>query len=285
MSDLKKFNSDLMLPKTQSYLNSVLGNEKNSFVNNIVALVSSNVKLQECETPTIMFAALKATALKLPLDPNLGYAFIIPFRDNKNNVTVATFQIGAKGFVQLAMRSGQFKTVNVTDVRDGEIIKTDRLTGEITFDWKDNRDELPIIGYVAYMKLINGFEKSMYMTSNEIAKHGQKFSKTYKFGLWQSDFSSMAEKTVLKRLLSKYAPLSVDMQNAIRADQAVIDESGEKYLDSPENEASEKATNIFKSALEAKTENASTETLTDEQVQTEMDKTDEQLRQELFKKD
>lgn len=227
-----------------------MGAKKSSFVNNLVALVSNNVKLQECEPMTIMFAGLKATALDLPLDPNLGYAYVIPFKDNKTGTTLAQFQIGSKGFVQLSMRSGQFRTLNVSDVREGEIKSIDRLSGEITFDWKENRNDLPVTGYVAYIKLLNGFEKSLYMTSDEIAKHGQKYSKTYKYGVWQDNFGAMAEKTVLKRLLSKYAPLSVEMQQAVKSDQAIITEDGEKYIDQPEVEASEKATNIFKSALE-----------------------------------
>ena len=131
-----------------------------------------------------------------------------------------------------------------------EIKSIDRLSGEITFDWKENRNDLPVAGYVAYIKLLNGFEKSLYMTSDEIAKHGQKYSKTYKYGVWQDNFGAMAEKTVLKRLLSKYAPLSVEMQQAVKSDQAIITEDGEKHIDQPEVEASEKATNIFKSALE-----------------------------------
>ena len=254
MSDLRRFNADLTNEKTQNYLKEVLGAKKSSFVNNLVALVSNNVKLQECEPMTIMFAGLKATALDLPLDPNLGYAYVIPFRDNKTGTTLAQFQIGAKGFVQLSMRSGQFRTLNVSDVREGEIKSVDRLSGEIIFDWKEDRENMQIIGYVAYIKLLNGFEKSLYMTLNEIAKHGQKYSKTYKFGVWQDNFGAMAEKTVLKRLLSKYAPLSVEMQQAVKSDQAVITADGEQYIDNPEHEISEKATNIFKSALEPEPE-------------------------------
>lgn len=249
MSDLRKFNADLTNEKTQAYLSSVLGQKKSSFVNNLVALVSNNVKLQKCEPMTLMFAALKATALDLPLDPNLGYAYVIPYNDNRANTTLAQFQIGFKGFVQLAMRSGQFKTVNVTDVREGEMKTIDRLSGEIIFDWKEEREDLPIIGYVAYMRLSNGFEKSLYMTAKEIETHGKKYSKTYKVGVWQTDFNAMAEKTVLKRLLSKYAPLSVEMQQAVISDQAIITEKGEHYVDTPEIEVNETASSIFADAI------------------------------------
>jgi recombination protein RecT len=236
MSDLRKFNADLTNEKTQKYLTDVLGTRKASFVNNIVALVSNNVKLQECEPVTLMFAALKATALNLPLDQNLGYAYIIPYKDNKAKTTLAQFQIGKNGFVQLALRSNQFKTINVSDVREGELKSMDRLSGECVFEWKEDRIALPVIGYVAYMKLLSGFEKPLYMTIKEIEVHGKKFSKTYTFGPWKDDFGSMAEKTVIKRLLSKYAPLSVEMQQAISSDQAVLTDSGAVYID---NEATE----------------------------------------------
>ena len=254
MSDLRKFNADLTNEKTQAYLSSVLGAKKSSFVNNLVALVSNNVKLQECEPMTLMFAAMKATALDLPLDPNLGYAYVIPFKDNRAGVTLAQFQIGSKGFIQLAMRSSQFRTINVSDVREGEIKTIDRLSGEISFDWKEDREDLPVIGYVAFMKLLNGFEKSLYMKVSEIAAHGKKYSKTYTFGVWQDNFAAMAEKTVLKRLMSKYAPLSVEMQQAVMSDQAVLTEHGAKFVDAHEPVPNEKAAAIFSEALEKKEE-------------------------------
>ena len=254
MSDLRKFNADLTNEKTQKYLSDVLGTRKASFVNNIVALVSNNVKLQECEPITLMFAALKATALNLPLDQNLGYAYIIPYKDNKAKTTLAQFQIGKNGFVQLALRSNQFKTINVSDVRQGELKSQDRLSGECVFEWKEDRLKLPVIGYVAYMRLLNGFEKPLYMTMAEIESHGKKYSKTYAYGPWKDDFGSMAEKTVVKRLLSKYAPLSVEMQQAISSDQAVLTDSGAIYIDNdlsdqPQIDGSEK-----KKALKAKKE-------------------------------
>jgi recombination protein RecT len=254
MSDLRKFNADLTNEKTQKYLSEVLGTRKASFVNNIVALVSNNVKLQECEPITLMFAALKATALNLPLDQNLGYAYIIPYKDNKAKTTLAQFQIGKNGFVQLALRSNQFKTINVSDVREGELKSMDRLSGECIFEWKEDKERipLPVIGYVAYMKLLSGFEKPLYMTMKEIEVHGKKYSKTYTFGPWKDDFNSMAEKTVIKRLLSKYAPLSVEMQQAITYDQAVLTEAGPDYVDNELPEHSELSVEDKKKALKEK---------------------------------
>lgn len=236
---LKVFNSQITNPKTQEYLAQVLGEKKSSFVNNLTALVANNSMLQQCEPMTVMYASLKATALDLPLDPNLGFAYVIPYRNNRSGVTDAQFQIGSKGFIQLAMRSGQFKTINVRDVREGEIIDEDFISGELKFQrLKDNREQAPIIGYVSFFRLTNGFEKSLYMTVAEINMHASKYSKTYSSNnsVWKTEFDAMAEKTVLKRLLSKYAPMSIEMQNAVKLDQGVIrGENDIEYVDSDNN--------------------------------------------------
>ena len=243
IAPLKQFNLFIANPRTQDYLTTVLAEKKASFVNNITALVSNNAALQVCKPDTLMFASLKATALDLPLDQNLGFAYVLPYKDNKNNVTLAQFQMGYKGFVQLALRSGQFKTLNATEVREGELTGEDFVTGELTFKKAENRESLPVIGYVAYFKLLNGFEKYLYMTSAEMKAHALRFSQTYKrgYGLWadRDMFDSMAKKTVLKLLLSKYAPLSVEMRDAIKADQSVM--KGQEqydYVDSQEQPVS-----------------------------------------------
>lgn len=249
ITPLKQFNLFIANPRTQEYLATVLAEKKASFVNNITALVSNNAALQVCKPDTIMFASLKATALDLPLDQNLGFAYVLPYRDNKNGVTVAQFQMGYKGFVQLALRSGQFKTLNATEVREGELVDEDFVTGELTFKKAENRESLPVIGYVAYFKLLNGFEKYLFMTSAEMKAHALRFSQTYKkgYGLWadKDSFDSMAKKTVLKLLISKYAPLSVEMRDAIKADQSVMQKPDEyDYVDvdeQPQPEPSETA--------------------------------------------
>lgn len=256
MSNLQTFNRTITDSKTQEYLKQVLGNKKESFVNNLTALVANNKQLQECEPLSLMFAAIKATALDLPLDPNLGFAYVIPYnckekdKDGKEIwVKKAQFQIGYKGFVQLGMRTGQFETINVRDVREGELIDEDFISGEFIFKkLKDDREEAKTIGFVAYFKLINGFRKALYMTSEEVDRHANRYSQTYssdkrhikESSKWTTDFASMAEKTVLKRLLSKYAPLSVQMQEAIRIDQAVVkNENDVEYIDNPTIEISE----------------------------------------------
>lgn len=249
IAPLKQFNSFLANPRTQDYLTTVLAEKKASFVNNITALVSNNAALQVCKPDTLLFASLKATALDLPLDQNLGFAYVLPYKDNKKGVTLAQFQMGYKGFVQLALRTGQFKTLNATDVREGELVGEDFVTGDLTFKKAENRESLPVIGYVAYMRLLNGFEKYLYMTVAEMKAHALRYSQTYKnkFGNWVENFDAMAKKTVIKLLLSKYAPLSVEMRDAIKADQAVLNDKGEATYadnmpdDQPQPEVSEAA--------------------------------------------
>lgn len=258
-SPLKRFNACIANEATQNYLQQVLHERKSSFINNVVALVSNNAALQECQPMSLIYAALKATALNLPLDPNLGFAYIIPYKNNKKNLTEAQFQIGYKGFIQLAIRSGQFLTINVTDIRDGELADENILTGELTFRKVSDRNEKPVIGYAAYFKLINGFSKTLYMTVADVKAHAGRYSQTYSSRIdyirnsskWTTDFDAMAKKTVIKLLLSKYAPLSVDMQTAIQNDQAVIDDQGEaQYLDNPEEQTLES----IQEAVEAKKE-------------------------------
>ena len=248
MADLKLFNQTITNVKTQEYLASVLGEKKQAFVNNLTALVSNDKGLQVCEPTTLMFAALKATALDLPLDNNLGFAYVIPFKDNKLGKTVATFMCGYKGITQLSIRSGQFKTINVTDVREGELKGRNRMTGELDFEWIEDdavRCKLPIIGYVGYFKLLSGYSKTTYWSVEELKQHGVKYSQTYKkgYGVWVDNFDQMCRKTVIKLMLNKGdAPMSVEMQQAIKYDQSVIlDENGSyRYMDNQKPSAEDK---------------------------------------------
>lgn len=239
MSNLVVFNRYIRDEKVQSYLSDVLRDKKDSFVTTLVSAVTNNAILQPCEPDTVMYAAVKATSLNLPIDPNLGFAYILPYRDNKTGKTLAQCQIGYKGLVQLAMRSGQFKTINVREVKDGEITGEDFLSGEMQFTKlaEDKRAKAKTCGYVAFFELLNGFKKMFYMSREEVTNHGKRFSQTFKkgYGLWASEesFDAMAKKTVLKMLLSKYAPMSIEMQSAIKADQAVYKDETmtEEYLD------------------------------------------------------
>ena len=250
-------------PSTKERIRSLLKEKANTFIVSLLSTVNTNDLLAECTPKSVFNAALMASSLDLPINQNLGYAFIIPYKD-KTGVQKAQFQLGTKGFVQLAQRSGQFKTINVSDVREGEIKGKNRLSGEIEFTWIEDeatRDTLKVVGYVAYMKLINGFEKSLYMTSEQLGKHGLKFSQTFKkgYGLWKDDFDSMAKKTVIKLMLSRYAPLSVDMQKAQLADQAVIEEEDSfEYVDTKVPSAEEMATQKEKNRILNHIENSKT---------------------------
>lgn len=230
---LKLFNQTITNPSTQKYLSDVLGERKGSFVNNLTALVANNVMLQECEPYTLMFAAMKATALNLPLDNSLGFAYVLPYKDNKRGITVAQFQLGYKAFKQLALRSGQFSKIpNATDVKEGELVRRDRLTGDCVFKFEDDdekRAKLPTIGYVSFFRLINGAESVFYMSKNEMEQHALRYSQTYRStnpkvkaaSKWSTDFLTMALKTVIKLNLSKNAPLSVELADALKADQSI----------------------------------------------------------------
>ena len=248
VTGLKLFNQTINSPSTQKYLADVLGDRKMSFVNNLVALVANNATLQACEPYTLMFAAMKATALNMPLDNSIGMAYIIPYNDKKRNVTVAQFQIGWKGFVQLALRSGMFKSINATEIREGEMLGRNRLTGELKFKFEENdekRLKLPVIGYVSHFKLLNGYESVFYMTKAEVEAHAKRYSQTYasskdyirNSSKWTTDFDMMALKTVTKLNISKNAPLSVELKDAIKADQSVMYERNKyEYIDNEKAE-------------------------------------------------
>lgn len=237
---LQVFNRTITSPRTQKYLQEVLGERKGSFVNNLTALVANDANLQKCEPYTLIFAAMKATALNLPLDKSLGFAYVIPYNDNKRNITVAQFQLGYKSYKQLALRTGQFKMINATDVREGEIETRNRLTGEIKFKFEDNEEARlakPIVGYVSYFRLNNGFESTLYMSKEECEAHALRYSQTFRSknnyvkesSKWATDFDAMALKTVVKLNLSKNAPLSVELADAINADQSVMRKSANEY--------------------------------------------------------
>jgi len=244
MSDVQTTNQN-QLPATgvkgiSQFLNSesikskfteILGQKGVGFISSVLSVVSSNSSLSNADQNSIYTAALMAASLDLPINQNLGLAYIVPYNAKQSDGTykqMAQFQLGYKGFLQLAQRSGQFKTINSTDVREGEIVSWDRMSGEITFEWiQDSKVRLSkkVVGYLSYFKLLNGFENSLYMTVEEIDAHAKKYSQTYKkygTGLWKDEFEGMAKKTVTKLNLSKNAPLSIEMSKAVISDQSVI---------------------------------------------------------------
>jgi len=206
----------------------MLGKKAQGFITSVLQIASQNKMLQNADPMSIYNAACVAATLDLPLNNNLGFAYIIPFNQKQDDGTMrqfAQFQLGYKGFIQLAQRSGQFKTIAAAPIYKGQLIESNPLTGYV-FDFTKKCSE-SIIGFASYFSLVNGFEKTLYMTVEEMKSHGIKFSKTYKHGLWQTDFVGMGNKTVIKLLLSKFAPLSIEMQKAVFTDQAIIkDDTG-----------------------------------------------------------
>lgn len=199
----------------------MLGKKSAGFLTSIMNVYQNNKLLQEADTNSIILAAGQAAALDLPINPNLGLSAIIPFKDGKSGTTTATFQIMRDGWMDLCLRTGQFVYIANEPVYKGELVKKNRFTGEYIFD-EDKRESDEIIGYMASFKLTNGYQKTVYWSVEEVKKHALRFSQTYKrgFGLWKDDFSSMALKTVLKHLLKKYAPKSIELITAIESDQA-----------------------------------------------------------------
>ena len=216
------------------------------FITNLISAVSNNPALAECEHSTILSAALLGESLKLSPSVQLGQFYMVPYNDMKNGRKTAQFQIGYKGYIQLAMRSGQYKDLDVIEVREGEYKGKDPFTGKprIEFIEDDNeRLKLPIIGYFAYFELLNGFRKSLYWTKEKMKDHALTYSQAYKtdvkkgwsMSFWSKDFDAMAFKTMLRQLISKWGIMSIEFQTAIEKDMAVIKEDGQAvYVDNQE---------------------------------------------------
>lgn len=235
----------------QAQFKNALGKNSGTFVASVIDLYNGDKSLQQCEPKAVVMEALKAAVLHLPINKALGYAFIIPFNNNRKvkytdeqgvererweKVMEPTFQIGYKGLIQLAMRTGQYRTLNADAVYEGELRKVNKLTGEIAFDGERTSDK--VVGYFCYFELLNGFSKTLYMTVEQMAMHAKRFSKGLKKETtveslinlaalpvsdsnavgWMGNFHGMAIKTVIRNLLSKYGYLSVEMQNAIADD-------------------------------------------------------------------
>jgi len=205
----------------------MLGKKAAGFMSSVISATQGNKELKKADPMSIVAAAAVAASLDLPINPSLGFAHIVPYGGQ------AQFQMGWRGFVQLAMRSGQYKTINVCVVYEGELLKNDRFTGEMQFS-EGSKESDKIIGYVAYFKLLNGFEKWLYMTVEQVQAHGKKYSKSFDNpkGKWKTDFEAMALKTPIKLLLSRFGILSTEMQTAVQSDQAVIKHDGSySYVD------------------------------------------------------
>ena len=222
----------------------VAGRDGAKFITSLISLVSNNPMLAECEHSTILSSALLGESLKLSPSPQLGQYYMVPFNDNKNGRKVAQFQIGYKGYIQLAMRSGQYRDLDVIEVREGEYKGKDAFTGKARVEFIEDDNErlkLPIIGYFAYFELLNGFRKSLYWTKEKMEQHALTYSQAYKtdvkkgwnMSFWSKDFDAMAFKTMLRQLISKWGIMSVEFQTAYTNDMGVIENDGNtNFVDS-----------------------------------------------------
>lgn len=197
----------------------LLGQKSVGFITSVMQVVNNNNLLQKASPSSIYNAAAMAATLDLPINQNLGFAWIVPYGNQ------AQFQIGWKGMIQLANRTGQYKAINVTEVYENQFTSFNRLTEELDADFSIVGSGA-VVGYVAYFKLLNGFEKTVFWTTEEVKQHGAKFSKTFNQsnGVWKTNFDAMAKKTVLKNTLAKWGILSIEMQNAVIADSAIIND-------------------------------------------------------------
>ena len=220
-----------------------LGSDRGQrFITAIVSAVNNNPQLAECNNDSIYSGALLGESLNLSPSPQLGHYYLVPFND-KNKGKVAQFQLGYKGYLQLAIRSGYYKKINVLDIKEGELIKYDPLNEEIEVNLiedEEAREKAKTIGYYAMFEYTNGFKKTLYWSKSKMQEHAKKYSQGYRADLskgtaytfWSKDFDGMAFKTMLRQLISKWGIMSIEMQNAVEKDMGVINEDGSvDYVD------------------------------------------------------
>ncbi len=218
-------------------IKSLLGDRAGHFMMAIVQVVEGTPQLQEADPQSIINAAIASAVLNLPIEKNLGFAYIVPYRDKEKGM-IAQFQMGYKGYIQLALRSGEYKFINSIEVKEGELKGYNILTGELELEFIEDLDERMItktIGYASYIEFNNGFRNTLFMTEAQVKNHAKKYSQAYQYDLskgykysnWSKNFEAMALKTVLKLNLSKYGALSVEVQKALQTDGLVIEDIDE----------------------------------------------------------
>ena len=240
-----KFSVALQSDAYKNLINNTLRDpaRANKFVASISSAVATNPALQECEAGTILSAALLGESLNLSPSPQLGQYYLVPFNDNRNKRVVAQFQLGYKGYIQLAIRSGYYKKLNVLAIKEGELINYNPLDEEIKVNLIEDdevRENTPTIGYYAMFEYSNGFTKTLYWSKKKMQEHAKKYSQGYRkdlekgseFTFWSKDFDGMAYKTMLRQLISKWGIMSVEMQDAFDKDMASINTDGKvDYVD------------------------------------------------------
>lgn len=209
---IDQFKGILNTQTIRAQLRNSLKDKAGQFMSSMIDLYSGDTGLQQCDPEKVALECVKAAALDLPIVKSLGYAYVVPYKN------VPTFTIGYKGLIQLAQRTGQYKTINSDVVYEGEITGRDKLSGMVNLDGERISDT--VVGYFAYFKLLNGYEKVLYMSKEEIEKYAERYSPSYngKYSPWKSEFDKMACKTVLRQLISKYGPTSTEMQKAELSD-------------------------------------------------------------------
>lgn len=239
-----KFSVAISTPGYQKLINNTLqdANRARRFTAAITSAVSSNPALQDCDAGTILSGALLGESLNLSPSPQLGQYYLVPFND-KARGKVATFQLGYKGYIQLAVRSGYYKKLNVLAIKDGELINFDPLNEEIQVNLiKDEiiRENTETIGYYAMFEYSNGFKKAMYWSKEKMEAHALKYSRGYAakkgYTFWEKDFDGMAYKTMLRQLISKWGIMSIEMQNAYEGDMAALDGDNKNYVEGESEE-------------------------------------------------
>lgn len=250
----------------KNQINKVIGGKRGPrFISSVVSAVQANPTLQECTSPSIVSAALLGESLNLSPSPQLGQFYMVPFNDNKHGVKVAQFQLGYKGYIQLAIRSGYYKKLNVLAIKEGELVNYDPLNEEIEVNLiedEEEREKAQTIGYYAFFEYTNGFRKTLYWSKQKMESHALKYSKGYAahkgYTFWEKDFDAMAFKTMLRQLISKWGIMSINMQNAIEGDMGAIKytDSGEMTVDYVESESVPEGTGDHQEAFDHNQQNA-----------------------------
>jgi len=212
ITPVEKLKTAMKVETVQEQFQNAMGENKNLFVSSLIDVFASDTYLQKCNPNLVILEALKAATLKLPINKSLGFAYIVPYKG------VPQFQIGYKGYIQLAMRTGLYRTINAGKVYEGELKSRNKLSGSIDLSGERTGDK--VVGYFAHIELLNGFTKTVYSTVDQAEKHGKKYSKSYNKASspWQKQFDAMAIKTMIRALLSKYGAMSVEMITALSSD-------------------------------------------------------------------
>lgn len=292
------FTAYLTADAVKEQINKVVGSKNGTrFISSIVSAVNNNKELQTCSNSSILSAALLGESLNLSPSPQLGQYYLVPFKDKNKGTTLAQFVLGYKGYLQLAIRSGQYKKINVLAIKEGELVRYDPLNEEIEvnlIDDEEEREKAPTIGYYAMFEYTNGFKKAMYWSKAKMEAHAIKYSAGYaadkrkgnQYTFWSKDFDGMAYKTMLRQLISKWGIMSIDLVTAIDSDMAVINSDGSKsYVETEEdvnNYTENNSNKVVDSEVTEKKEDAKKKEDTKQQEEVKEEGGDDSIGDALF---